>query len=61
MTREELQSACDGEPFEPFTLHRADGRGVSVHQPRLLVIFPNGRTVFVAQPDNPGTSLTCNG
>ena len=52
MTTDQLKTACEAEPFQPFSLHLADGRSIMVHQPNLLVIFPRGKTVFVVQPND---------
>jgi hypothetical protein len=52
MTVEQLRNAYNAKPFQPFILHLADGRNVSVHHPENMAFSPSGRTVTVYQPDD---------
>jgi len=51
MSVEQIKAASQAEPFKPFILHLADGREVPVPHREFLYLFPSGRTVLVAQPD----------
>ena len=55
MTLETLRKVHSARPFQPFTLHIADGRRLFVPHPEFLWIPGNvGRTIFVtAEPDAP--------
>ncbi len=37
-------------PFQPFTIHVADGRALHVPHPDFIAIMGNGRTAFVTSP-----------
>lgn len=52
MTVEQLKQMWKSEPFRPFVLHLADGRGISVVHRDFLMPSPSGRTVIVYQPDD---------
>jgi hypothetical protein len=52
MTTEQLRNLLKVEPFQPFTIHLADGRKIPVGHPELLAASPSGRTVIVYQPDD---------
>ena len=52
MTIERLREAYDAQPFIPFVLHLADGRGIPVRSREFVVPAPSGRTIGVFQPDN---------
>jgi hypothetical protein len=51
MTIEQLRLLHLAQPFQPFDIHLADGRTLSVEQPELLAHAPTGRTFAVAHPD----------
>jgi hypothetical protein len=51
MNIEQIKAASRAEPFRPFVLHLADGRELPVPHREFLYLFPSGRTVLVAQPD----------
>ncbi len=40
------------KPFQPFTIHLADGRAVQVSHPELLAISNSGKTITVYQLDD---------
>lgn len=48
---EQLRAAYDTRPFQPFTLHVADGRRLRVKSREFIFLVPNGHTVVVYQPD----------
>jgi len=52
MTVEQFRSALAAQPFRPFVMHLADGRGIPVRHPELAVATPTGRTTIVVQPDD---------
>jgi len=51
MTIEQLRLLHLAQPFQPFDIHLADGRTLSVEHPELLAHAPTGRTFAVAHPD----------
>jgi len=51
MTIEQLRRAHQNRPFEPFTIHLADGREVYVRHPEFLAEFPGGRSIVVTLSD----------
>ncbi len=52
MTIEKIREAYKAQPFQPFTIHLADGRGIPVLSPEFIMAVPSGRTLFVCQPDD---------
>jgi hypothetical protein len=52
MTIEQLQQLHSARPFQPFDIHLADGRVLSVEHPELLARSQSGRTIVVARPDD---------
>ena len=52
MTITELRTQCDQVPFQPFVVHLADGRQVSVRHPDFVMFAPSGRSMIVYQPDD---------
>jgi hypothetical protein len=52
MTIEQLRSAYEAQPFEPFVIHLADGRQLPVKSREFIFTAPNGRTIVVCQPDS---------
>ncbi len=51
MTIEQLRNVHQARPFQPFTLHLADGRQVAVPHSEFLSHSPTGRTVIVHDSD----------
>lgn len=47
MTAQELRDAHQAKPFQPFTIHLADGRSFPVPGPDFLFVAPSGGTVIV--------------
>lgn len=47
MTIEQLRNALQARPFQPFTIHLADGRYFPVPHPDFLSHSPGGRTIIV--------------
>ena len=52
MTIEKIREAYDAQPFQPFTIHIADGRHVHVAHREFMASAPSGRTIIVFQPDD---------
>ena len=52
MTVERIREAYDKQPFQPFAIHVADGRGIPVLHREFMMTAPSGRTVVVMQPDD---------
>jgi len=51
MTLERVRELYDATPFNPFTMHMADGRSIPVLSRKFIMAVPTGRTVVVCQPD----------
>jgi hypothetical protein len=51
MTIEQLRAMHRAVPFQPFDIHLADGRSLSVEHPEVLAIIPPGRTIGVGLAD----------
>jgi hypothetical protein len=51
MTIQQLRAAHRATPFQPFTVHMADGRSFHVPHPDFLSMSPSGRTVIIYQED----------
>ncbi len=49
MTIEQLRNVHRAQPFQPFTIHLADGRRVLIPHPDFLSHSPTGRTIIVYQ------------
>jgi hypothetical protein len=47
MTIEQLRNIHQATPFQPFTIHLADGRSLFVPHREFLSHSPSGRTVIV--------------
>lgn len=47
MTTDQLRELQRRRPFQPFTMHLADGRTVHIPHPEMFVISQGGRTVAV--------------
>jgi hypothetical protein len=52
MTIEKLRDFYDAKPFQPFTIHMADGRRIEVRHRDFIAAAPSGRAVTVYQPDD---------
>jgi hypothetical protein len=52
MTIERFRDFYNAQPFQPFTIHLADGREVPVLHREFIMATPSGRTVVVCQPDD---------
>ncbi len=52
MTVERIKELLEVTPFQPFTIHLADGRAVPVRHRELVIMAPSGRTLIVVQPDD---------
>jgi hypothetical protein len=50
VTIEQLRSTQLAQPFEPFTLHLADGRKYRINHPDFISSHPQGRTIIVYKP-----------
>jgi hypothetical protein len=51
MTVEQLRTVHHAKPFQPFTIHMADGRSFFVRHPDFLSHSPSGRTLIVHHDD----------
>ena len=51
MSTEKLREVYDLEPFQPFILHLADGRAITVHHREFMATAPAATNVVVFQPD----------
>jgi hypothetical protein len=47
MTIEKVRDFYNARPFQPFVLHLADGRNLTVHHPENIAFSPSGRTIHV--------------
>jgi hypothetical protein len=52
MTIDRLRQLYYDQPFRPFVIHLADGRGVEVVHREFMAFSPSGRTIVVHQPDD---------
>ena len=52
VTIDQFRKMLMAQPFQPFTLHLADGRQLHVPHREFASHVPSGRTVFIAQPDD---------
>ncbi len=52
MTIEQLRKMHKARPFNPFSLHLADGREIRVEHPELLAQQRTGRTIAVVTSDD---------
>ncbi len=52
MTVEQVRQFYKTEPFQPFVMHLADGRAISVISREFMNFSPSGRTTIVYQPDD---------
>ena len=51
MTIEQMRRLYSARPFEPFTIHLADGRALPVLSPELMSFSASGRTIVVYHKD----------
>ena len=54
MTIEQLRATQLARPFEPFTVHLADGRKYTIRHPDFIASHPTGRTIIVFKPGRNG-------
>jgi hypothetical protein len=52
MTIEQIRAVHQTRPFQPFTIHLADGRAVHVPHNDFLSHSPSWRTIIVYHPDD---------
>ncbi len=52
MTIEQLRAAHQAQPFQPFTIHLADGGSYYVPHRDFFSHSPSGRTIIVYHPDD---------
>ena len=52
MSTEQLRRVLHAAPFEPFEIHLADGRHLTVKHRDFLALFPSGRTFIVTFDDD---------
>jgi hypothetical protein len=52
MTIEQLRKMHSARPFQPFEIHLADSRTLTVEHPEMLSQSQTGRTIAVASPDD---------
>ena len=52
MTTQEIQRLRAMQPFQPFRVLTADGRGYDVRHPESLAFAGNGRLIAVGMPDH---------
>ena len=52
MTIEQLRHVYQACPFQPFVVHLADGREISIDHPEFIMSAPSGRTFSVYQSDD---------
>lgn len=50
MTKKALGDVLEADPFEPVTLHLADGRRFAVDTPHMVAFLGTGRTLVSAHP-----------
>ncbi len=50
MTIDQVRKLHRTVPFQPFDIHLADSRALSVDHPELLAIIPPGRSIVVGLP-----------
>jgi hypothetical protein len=51
MTIEQIRKAYQAKPFQPFTIHLADGRAFPVPSPEFNLAIPTSRTFVVYHED----------
>jgi hypothetical protein len=51
MTLDQIREAYHAQPFVPFVLHLADGRGIPVRSREFMAAAPSARTIRVYRPE----------
>ncbi len=51
MQIKEMQKVYRAQPFQPFIIHMADGRGIRVDHPEFMALSPAGRAAVVFDKD----------
>ncbi len=51
MQIKEMQKVYRAQPFQPFIIHMADGRGIRVDHPEFMALSPAGRSALVYAKD----------
>jgi hypothetical protein len=57
MKIDELRARIHAVPFQPFTVHTADGRSIPVPHPDFIAIAGTGRTVFITFEQKPSFAV----
>jgi hypothetical protein len=52
VTADQFRKAWKAQPFQPFTIHLADGRQMHVPHRDFVSMAPSGRTASIVQPDD---------
>lgn len=52
MTIDQVRNLYEAQPFQPFTIHLADGREIPVQHREFMASAPSGRTVIVYERDD---------
>jgi hypothetical protein len=52
MTVERLRQVLNTTPFQPFTIHLADGKSIPVVSREFVASSPSGRTIVVFDPQD---------
>jgi len=52
MTVQQLTTVLHAQPFQPFTIHMADGRQFHVKHSDFLSRSPSGRTIIIYNDDD---------
>lgn len=52
-----IREAYDAQPFQPFTIHLANGRNIHVAHREFMASSPSGRTIIVYQSDDRHTVI----
>jgi hypothetical protein len=56
MSVHDLQHVFHRAPFQPFSLHLADGHRIDVPHPDFVAIVGDGLSAIVTSPHRPGSS-----
>jgi hypothetical protein len=52
MTTAQVKKLLEARPFQPFTIHLANGSKLHLPHPKFMWIHPGGRTIHVAESDD---------
>jgi len=52
VTIDQFRKLLLAQPFQPFLVHLADGRQMSVPHREFASVSPSGRTIIISQPDD---------